>query len=193
MPGVQELEQWFGQVEDHAADMVGGRARMKVVVLMACVLGLTSADFATIGAIAGQLKSAFNITNVQIGLLVTATTGIGALATLPMGVLVDRVHRTRILSIGIVFWGITMLVSSASNSYIMLLLTRIGLGAVVAIAAPAVASLTGDYFRPGARGRIWGYILSGELFGAAFGIVVAGMAAAIFLGGLHFGFLLRSA
>lgn len=180
MPKVQNLTNWFGEVENKAIGMAGGKARLKVIILMACVLGLDSADKATVGAIAGQLENALHIGNIQIGLLVTASTGIGALATLPMGILADRINRTRLLYISIIFWGAAMAISAASNSFIMLLLTRLGLGIVVATAAPTIASLTGDYFRPGVRGRIWGYILTGEIVGAGIGLVVSGGAAAIF-------------
>jgi len=46
--------------------------------------------------------------------------------------------------------------SGASNSFLMLLLTRVGLGAVVATAGPVVASLTGDLFPAAARGESTG-------------------------------------
>jgi MFS family permease len=48
----------------------------------------------------------------------------------------------------------------------MLLLARLLLGAVTATAVPAVASLTGDFFPAGERGRIYGYISVGEVAGA---------------------------
>jgi MFS family permease len=147
---------------------------------MACVLALDSADKTNIGAIAVELKHALNIGNFEIGLLVTVSTGIGALATLPMGILADRVHRVHLLAASILLWSITMAVSGFANSYIMLLATRLALGAVVAAALPTISSLTGDFFRPGERGCIWGYILSGELFGAGFGLIVSGEAATLF-------------
>jgi MFS family permease len=56
---------------------------------------------------------------------------------------------------------------------------RTGLGIVSAVAGPSIASLIGDYFPEHERGRIYGYILSGELVGAGFGFVVAGQFAAL--------------
>jgi MFS family permease len=56
----------------------------------------------------------------------------------------------------------------------MLLLSRVALGGVAATVGPAVASLAGDYFPPSERGRVYGFILSGELIGAGFGFVAAG-------------------
>ncbi|HYW34561.1 MAG TPA: MFS transporter [Balneolaceae bacterium] len=174
------LHDWFRQdVEKKAAEIVGGLDRLKVLILMACVLGLDSADKATVGAVALQLKHSLNIGNVDIGLLVTASTGISAVATIPIGIMADRFNRTYLLTASIVLWSITMAISGAANSFVMLLLTRLALGAVLATATPVISSLTGDYFRPGIRGQIWGYILSGELFGAGFGILISGEIAAL--------------
>ncbi|HET8551261.1 MAG TPA: MFS transporter [Gammaproteobacteria bacterium] len=171
---VANIKHWFREDVEKAVDLVGGPARLQVIVLLACVLGLDAGDKATVGAIAVKLEQAFGIGNVQIGLLVTASTAIGAFATLPLGILADRVRRVRLLTIAVVVWSLAMAVSGASTSYLMLLLTRLALGAIVATAAPTVASLIGDFFRPKERGRIYGFILTGELIGAAFGFVISG-------------------
>lgn len=172
-----------GWLEDHIATplraQVGGPARLRVVVLLACVLALDSADKATVGAVAAQLERDMHIGNTQIGLLVTVSTAVAALATLPVGMLTDRVNRVHLLSAAILVWSLVMLISGASTSYDMLLLTRLGLGAVGATATPAVASLTGDLFPAAERGRIFGFILSGELVGAGLGFVVSGDVAGI--------------
>jgi predicted MFS family arabinose efflux permease len=153
------------RVRDTLRDVVGGAARLRVIVLLVCVLALDAADKASIGATAVQLERDLHIGNTSIGLLVTLTTGIGALATLPVGMLVDRVHRVRLLAGAILIWSVAMVSSGASTSFEMLLLTRLALGAVVATAVPTVSSLTGDLFPAAARRRIYGYILTGELIG----------------------------
>jgi len=153
-----------------------GPARLRVVILLASVLALDSADKATIGATAVQPEQALHIGNTQVGLLVTVSTGVGALATLPVGVLIDRINRTKLLSGAIVVWSAAMLLSGASTSFLMLLLTRLALGAA---AAPAVASLTGDLFPAAERGRIYGYILTGELVGTGIGFLVSSDVAAV--------------
>lgn len=174
------LRDWFRRgVEEPLEHAVGGRARLKVIILLACVLALDAADKATVGAVAAELKQALNITNVEVGWLVTASTAVGALVTLPFGALADRVHRNRLLVACIVVWSVMMVVGGAATSYWMLLLSRLALGAVVAASAPAVMSLIGDFFRPGERGRILGYTLAGELVGVAFGFLISGNVAAV--------------
>ena len=155
----------------------GGRARLEAILILGGVLALDGADKGTIGAIAEPLKAALAIDNTQLGLLVTASTAVGALATLPIGALVDRYRRTYLLGAAIMVWSLAMIVGGCVSSYGWLLISRLALGAVVGTAAPAVASLTGDLFSAGERGRIWGYLLGGELLGSAIGLAVSGVLA----------------
>lgn len=161
-------------------DQLGGLARRRAIVLLACVLALDSADKGAVGALAPQLEAAFHIGNAQIGLLVTVSSLIGALATLPLGVLADRARRTRILVIGIFVWGVAEVVSGLSVSYLMLLVSRLALGAITATAGPTVASLIGDLFSARERSRIYSFILTGELIGTGIGVLVAGGLGAAF-------------
>jgi MFS family permease len=94
-------------------------------------------------------------------------------------VLADRVRRTWTLAGAIVLWGAAMVWSATVSSFGELLLTRLFLGAVTAAAGPLVASLVGDYFPAYERGRIYGYILAGELAGAGVGFAVTGDIAAL--------------
>jgi MFS family permease len=158
---------------------LGGAERTRVVVLLASVLALASADASTVGAAAKPLRDALHISNTDIGLLVTVTSLVAAVTTLPFGVLADRVRRTWVLGATIVLWGAAMVWSATVSSFGELLLTRVFLGGVTAAAGPLVASLVGDYFPAYERGRIYGYILAGELAGAGVGFAVTGDIAAL--------------
>lgn len=147
---------------------------MPIIAVLAAVLGLSGADVATVGASATELRHALGISDTQVGLLVAATLLVGAVATLPFGVLADHVKRTRTLAIAIALWGVAMAFSAAATSYEMLLVARLFLGIVTAAAGPLVASLVGDYFDGRDRGRVWGVILMGELAGVGFGFLVTG-------------------
>lgn len=142
--------------------------------MLAAVLGLSGADVATVGASATELRHALGISDTQVGLLVASTSLVGAMATLPFGVLADHVKRTRTLAIVIALWGVAMGWSAAATGYEMLLVARLFLGIVTAAAGPLVASLVGDYFDGRDRGRVWGWILMGELAGVGFGFLVTG-------------------
>jgi MFS family permease len=156
---------------------VGGPARARVIALFGAVLGLASADAATVGSVAPQLEHALHIGNTKIGLLSTAALLTGAVFVIPVGFLVDRVKRMPMLAGSVVLWSISSLVSAFASSYGTLLLSRLLLGAVTATAGPAIASLVGDYFPARERGRVYAYILGGEILGAAVGFIVTGSVA----------------
>ena len=86
--------------------LLGGEERTRVILILAAVLGLSGADVATVGASASELRSGLHITNTDIGLLVSVSSLVGAVATLPFGVLADRATRTRILGGTILLWGV---------------------------------------------------------------------------------------
>src|SRR5579875_1429250 len=139
--------------------VLGGATRTKVVVVLAAVLALSSADAATVGASAVELRQGLHIDNTDIGLLVAVSSLAGAVASVPFGMLADRVRRTWTLAAAIVLWGAAMLWSAA--------------------AGPVTASLVGDYFPGGERGRIYSFVLTGELAGAGAGFAITGDIAAL--------------
>jgi MFS family permease len=158
---------------------LGGAERTRVVLVLAAVLGLSSADASTVGASASPLRHSLGINNTDIGLLVSVTSLVAAAASLPFGVLADKVRRTWTLGAAISLWGAAMIWSATVPSFGQLLLARVFLGGVTAAAGPLVASLVGDYFGASERGRVYGFILAGELIGAGIGFSVTGDIAAL--------------
>jgi MFS family permease len=151
-----------------------------VVGLFGGVLALSSAQIATVGAVAPQLERALHIGNTKIGLLNSVALLVGAVAVIPVGLLVDRARRIPMLAVSMMLWSATTVLGAVASSYSALLLSRVGLGAVAATAGPAIASLTGDYFPSRERGRVYGYILSGEIAGTAAGFIISGTLASAF-------------
>jgi predicted MFS family arabinose efflux permease len=166
-------------VRGQVIELVGGPARARVILMFGAVLGLSGADTATVGAVAPQLEHALHIGNAAIGLLSSVTLLVGALFVLPVGALVDHVKRMPLLAGSVAVWSVAALLSGLAGSYGTLLLTRLALGAVTATAGPAIASLTGDYFPAHERGRVYAYILGGEIAGAAAGFIVGGSVASV--------------
>ncbi|HET8565652.1 MAG TPA: MFS transporter [Solirubrobacterales bacterium] len=159
------------------AAATSGRGR--VIVLFAAVLALQGADLATVGAFGGQLEGDLGIDHLQLGVLAATVSIVSALATLPFGVLADRVNRVRLLAWAVGLWALAMVAAGLSASFAELLATRCFLGIVIAAAAPLLASLMGDFFPGGERGKVYGYVLTGELIGSGFGFLVSGNVAGL--------------
>lgn len=154
--------------------VLGGPTRTRVVILLACVLALSSADTTTVGASAIQLRQALHINNTDIGLLVSVNAAVSAVFSVPFGFLADHARRTWILGLTTAAWGVAMLWSATAASFGDLLYSRLGLGVVMAASGPTVASLIGDWIPGAERGKVYGYVLSGELFGAGIGFAFTG-------------------
>jgi predicted MFS family arabinose efflux permease len=143
------------------------------LILLASVLALDSADRSSIGAVAPSLKDAFALDNTEIGALSAAFAIVGVIATVPAGVLADRVHRARLLAGACVCWSVAMIFVGLATNYSWLFVSRLFLGAMIAVAGPVTASLTGDLFSPVERGRALSLVDMGELVGAGAGFVFA--------------------
>lgn len=92
---VYRAARWVGRaIRGQVVKRVGGPARARVITLFAFVLALNGADSSTVGAIAPQLESALHINNTDLGLLSSVSLLVGAVFTIPVGLLVDRTKRT---------------------------------------------------------------------------------------------------
>src|SRR5262249_58381030 len=145
---------------------LGGAERTRVVVLLASVLALGSADASTVGASATQLRHALHINNTDIGLLVSVSSLVAAAASVPFGVLADRVNRTRTLGIAIVLWGVAMIWSATVSDFGELLLARLALGGVTAVARPVIPLPVCPYSRASAPAPIYCLMLAATLAAA---------------------------
>jgi predicted MFS family arabinose efflux permease len=165
--------------KERAVSVAGGPARLQIIAVLAGVLALESSDLGTVAAVSGQLKGAFHLGNTEVGLLLAVVSFVGAAATLPMGALVDRFSRRRLLMIVVCTWVAAEGVSGAATSFSFLLVTRAIVGAVTALAWPCVASLTGDFFPARDRAGIYGLIIAGELVGMGVGFFISGEASTL--------------
>ncbi len=164
---LQACREWF-------VTAAGGSARLQIIALLAGAFALNTSDLAALSAVAGPLKEAYHLSNGLVGLLIATTSFSGALFTLPAGILADRVNRKYLLIAAIALWGGATLATGLAPDFVFLLVARIAVGSLTAAASPIVASLTGDFFPPVERAKIYGMILSGELVGTGVGYVCAG-------------------
>ena len=136
------------------------RSKRSAVVALAAVLALDGADRTALGALAPALMAEFSVGNAAIGLLASAFAIVGAIAIVPIGILTDRARRITILVVCIGIWCLAMGAAAAAWSFAFLFAARVTLGDLV----PADV-----------RGRVLGWVKSGELVGAGAGFLVAGV------------------
>ncbi len=148
------------------------------MTLLLLALAVDYANTALIGALGPTLERVFHFNNGQLVLLAAASGIVGTIATIPIGILTDRVKRTRVLAISLMPWAVAMVATGAAISFVMLFGARLLLGAVAATTGPAVPSLTGDLVPADKRARALGFISSGQLIGTGLGFVLAAVVTA---------------
>jgi len=132
-------------------------------------------DRAVVSLVAEPLRAEFGLTDSELGLLTGLAFGLTfALTGLPMGWLVDRVNRRAMLGWVVLLWSSATAAAGFANSFSMLLLCRMGVGATESGGAPASMSLISDYFPPQERVTAMGVYYLGNMIG---GLMCLGLGA----------------
>src|SRR3546814_5118563 len=85
------------------------------------------------------IKREYGLSDTQIGTLTGLAFAVPlSLVIIPIGVLADRVNRIRLVSILMLVWSSLTALTGLAQSFLMLLLARMGLGAAEAGAAPTL-------------------------------------------------------
>lgn len=137
-------------------------------------------DRQALGAVLEPLRREFHLSDRQLGAIPTAFIVVYALAGVPLGRLVDRWSRKRLLGIGVALWaGLTGL-GGLAVSYAMLLATRLGVGIGEAVCAPAAASWIGDIVAPQRRARSMAWFMMAVPVGVMVSFAISGPVAQAF-------------
>ena len=118
------------------------------------------------------IREDLNITDTQISFL----QGFAFVLTyvtmsVPIGRMVDRFNRMRIMIGGILLWSLTTVACGLSRSYTQLLVARMGVGAGEAALSPAAWSVLADYFHPDKLARPISVYLMGPYLGAGLAMI----------------------
>lgn len=126
---------------------------------------LNVVDRQLIASMANWIKPALNLTNTEFGLL----TGLVflffyAVAGIFMGVIADRVNRTRFIAIGLALWSVLTAVSGMAKGFVSLAIPRLFIGVGESIMSPTSMSILADRFPAKSLGFATGtYFMAGPI------------------------------
>ena len=108
---------------------------------------LSIVDRNLLASMANWIKPELNLTNTQFGLL----TGLifilfYAFAGIFMGVLADRVNRTRLIAFGLAVWSALTAISGMAKGFVSLAIPRLFIGVGESIMTPTSMSILSDRF-----------------------------------------------
>jgi MFS family permease len=136
---------------------------------------LNVVDRQLLASMANWIKPELNLTNTELGLL----TGLVflffyAVAGVFMGVLADRVNRTRFIAIGLAVWSALTAVSGMARGFVSLAIPRLFIGIGESIMSPTAMSILSDRFPAKNLGFAAGvYYMAGPIGISASLLVVA--------------------
>ena len=94
------------------------------------------------------------------------------LLSVPIGRLVDKFNRIKIMISGVVVWSITTFTCGLSRNFYELLFARMGVGAGEAALSPAAWAVLADYFRPERLSFPISIYLMGPYLGAGLAMIL---------------------
>ena len=131
-----------------------------VLCVLIIVYIFSSMDRTILSILAEDIKQSFAISDSQLGFLHgTAFSVFYALFGYPMGRLVDRWSRTRLLAIAIAVWSTMTIICGLSSTLGQMTAARIGVGIGEATASPAGFSLVSDWFTKQRRATALGIFI----------------------------------
>jgi predicted MFS family arabinose efflux permease len=145
-------------------------------------LGVFFATYTMIGVDRGiiaimiePIKREFGVSDTQIGLLSGLAFALFfAVASLPLGYLVDRWNRRLILAISLAFFSALTAMAGWATSFAQLFVIRLGIGAGEAGGTPAMTSILADHFPPERRATALSFYYLGAPAAKILVLVVGG-------------------
>src|SRR5579864_5661042 len=92
------------------------------------------------GAVVEPMRREFHLNDLQIGFLTTAMTLLYGFVGVPLGRIADIWSRKKLLAWGVVVWSVLTGSTYFAINYVMVLISRLGVGVGEAACAPTATS-----------------------------------------------------
>ncbi|WP_437610926.1 MFS transporter [Erwinia sp. V71] len=140
-----------------------------IILLCFIVVALDGMDIALMGFIAPALKESWQVSNHQLGAVISAALIGLALGALFAGPLADRFGRRRIIIASVFFFGLWTLATALSQDLEQMMIFRFLTGLGLGAAMPNVGTLVAEFSPERKRSFIITVVFCGFSFGAAAG------------------------
>ena len=167
-------------IEPDAPERMTVRQWYALLVLTA-IYACHSLDRAVVSVVIEPLKHDLELSDSSVG----AITGLGygiafGLSALPLGFLVDRMNRVKLLTVLVIAWSGMTAIAGVARGFWELLLARMGVGAAEAGGQPTALSLLADYFPESRRSTALGVFYLGTSIGYAASFLIGGIVASVY-------------
>ena len=147
-----------------------------ILVFLLALNILNMVDRTLITSFGTAIITDLNLSDSQFGLL----TGLifvffYSIMGLFMGALADRVHRPRLIALGLVLWSVLTALSGMAKNFVQIGMARLFIGVGESAMTPSAISMIADLFPKAKRGTATGIYYLGVPLGAGGSFIVAGV------------------
>ncbi len=149
--------------EDADTFYASKKAQYYALILMLLIYACHSVDRQIVGVVTEPIREEFGATDTQMGAITLFYTLAFVLAMLPVGLLIDRTRRVRLLAILVACWGSLTALAGFATGIGGLIAARMGVGAAEAGGHPTSMALISDIVPKERRGSAIGifYVATG--------------------------------
>lgn len=167
LPEIQSMNDEMSQERDATVGDYGFLVFLTVINVFNVV------DRQLLASMANWIKPELNLTNTQFGLL----TGLifiifYAFAGVFMGVLADRVNRTRFIALGLATWSALTAISGLAKGFVSLAIPRLFIGIGESIMTPTSMSILSDRFPSKSLGFASGFYYMASPIGLSASLLI---------------------
>jgi len=141
------------------------RMQWVAIVLVTAAIALNYMDRSTLAIGNLKIREEFGLNATAIGALGSAWALTYGIAQLPSGYLLDRIGPKFLVGAAMILWSLFQAAGGIASSYVLLMLSRIGLGATEAPCFPSATRSVSDWFDVKDRGTPSGVYTSGAYIG----------------------------
>ena len=161
-----------------AQDVPSAWGARTVLFLLTLIAMVQFFDRALMVVILEPLKQEFSLTDAQLGFLSGFSYAAAfALAGIPFGWMADRGNRRNLLAALLAIWSALVAFAGSANSFMALVITRVGIGAADAGGQPCSVSIISDLYPAQRRAGAVAIFFVGVPLGMASGFIVGAIVA----------------
>ena len=155
------------------SEQLNTRAAWWALILLTATYTFSFIDRQIINLLVDPIRTDLSLSDSQVSFLQGLAFVLPyVLLSIPLGRVVDRANRIRVLVIGILVWTISCVTCGMAKNFWQLGMARMGVGAGEASVTPASWSLLADYFPEDKRALPVSIFLMGPYLGAGLSLIL---------------------
>jgi MFS family permease len=149
----------------------------RILLVLSLINLINYLDRQVVFPLFGHIKAEFHVSDFELGLLASVFMLVHSIASLPLGILADKMSRRLIIAAGVGFWSVMTFFSGFAASFKQLLGIRGAVGIGESAYGPAATAMISDNLPESFWSRAQGVFNGAMMIGGTLGAMIGGLAA----------------